>query len=178
MRKSENVFLIGPMGSGKTAVGKQLAQQLGWPFFDSDHEIVAATGADIPLIFEREGEEGFRRREAEQIARLTESRHIVLATGGGAVLNAENRENIRLRGWVAFLETSVDQQARRAARTRQRPLLFGRDPRQRLRELWQLREPLYRSIADFTVNTDDKRVAAVATTILEAYREANPEVNP
>lgn len=178
MRQGDNIFLIGPMGSGKTAVGKYLAQLLGWPFFDSDQEIVAATGADIPLIFEREGEEGFRRREAEQIARLTQSRHIVLATGGGAILNTENRECIRQRGWVAFLETSVDQQARRAARTRQRPLLFGHDPRQRLQQLWQLREPLYRSVADFTVNTDDKRVAAVAMTILDAYREANPVISP
>jgi shikimate kinase len=177
MRESDNVFLIGPMGSGKTAVGKQLAKLLGWPFFDSDHEVVTATGADIPLIFEREGEEGFRRRESEQIARLTQGHHVVLATGGGAVLNAGNREHLRQRGWVVFLETSVDQQARRAARTGQRPLLYGHDPRQRLQQLWQLREPLYRDIADCTVNTDNQRVAAVADTILAAYREANPEAS-
>jgi shikimate kinase len=178
MRDRDKVFLIGPMGSGKTAVGKQLSRLLGWTFIDSDYEIEVATGADIPLIFEREGEAGFRRRECEQIAELTQRHQVVLATGGGAVLDPVNRELIRERGWVAFLETSVDQQARRASRTRRRPLLHGYDARQRLQQLWLVREPLYQSIADFTVSTDDKRVGTVAATILEAYRGATMAANP
>jgi shikimate kinase len=167
-----NIFLIGPMGSGKTAVGRTLARLLGLPFVDSDHEIEQATGADIPLIFEREGEPGFRRRECEMIEKLTARRPIVLATGGGAVLNEANRLCIGQRGWVAFLETSVEQQARRAARARNRPLLQGADPVERLTQLWRIREPLYRGLADFTVVTDNRGVSAVADDILQAYRAA------
>jgi shikimate kinase len=167
-----NIFLIGPMGSGKTAVGRHLARLLSCPFVDSDHEIEQATGADIPLIFEREGEAGFRRRECEMIEKLTSRRSIVLATGGGAVLNQGNRSCIGARGWVAFLETSVEQQARRAVRARNRPLLQGSDPVQRLMELWRVREPLYRGLADFTVVTDNRTVSAVADDILQAYRAA------
>jgi shikimate kinase len=167
-----NIFLIGPMGSGKTAVGKQLSRLLDLPFIDSDQEIERTTGADIPLIFEREGEPGFRRRECEMIEKLTARSPIVLATGGGAVLNERNRTCIGTRGWVAFLETSVEQQARRAARARNRPLLQGADPVQRLTELWRIREPLYRQLADFTIATDQRGVGAVADDILQAYRAA------
>jgi shikimate kinase len=167
-----NIFLIGPMGSGKTAVGRQLARLLDCPFFDSDQEIERATGADIPLIFEREGEAGFRRRECEMIAKLTAHRPMVLATGGGAVLNPGNRACIGARGWVAFLATSVEQQAHRAARARNRPLLQGADPVQRLTELWRIREPLYRALADFTVVTDNRNVGAVADDILQAFKAA------
>jgi shikimate kinase len=172
MQHSANIFLVGPMGSGKTAVGKQLGRLLRLPFIDSDHEIERTTGADIPLIFEREGEVGFRRRECEMIAKLTAHSPVVLATGGGAVLDATNREHIGQRGWVVFLDTAVEHQARRAARTRHRPLLHGHDPYVRLRQLWQVREPLYRSIADFTISTDNRRVGAVANAILAAWRAA------
>ena len=127
-----NIFLIGPMGSGKTAVGRQMARLLGRPFLDSDHEIELRTGADIALIFEREGEAGFRKREREAIASLTMQSGIVLATGGGAVLDAENRRHLAERGWVAYLETSIAQQAERAGRTRHRPMLSGVDPMRRL----------------------------------------------
>ena len=173
MTGSPNIFLIGPMGSGKTAVGRQVARLVNLPFVDSDHEIELRTGADIPLIFEREGEAGFRKREREAIAALTAQNGVVLATGGGAVLDPENRRLLAERGWVVYLETSVAQQAERAGRTRHRPLLSTGDPRQRLEELMRIREPLYREAADFTAVTTRKRVAHVAERIVQAYRSAN-----
>jgi shikimate kinase len=170
---SQNVFLVGPMGSGKTAVGRQVARLLNLPFLDSDHEIELKTGADIPLIFEREGEAGFRRRERDVIGELTGRLGVVLATGGGAVIDLENRQHLAARGWVVYLETSVAQQTERAGRTRHRPLLNGAaDPRQRLEELMQLREPLYQEVADFVVSTTRKRVSHVAERIAEAYQVA------
>jgi shikimate kinase len=173
---SSNIFLVGPMGSGKTAVGRSLARLLDYPFLDSDHEIETRTGADIPLIFEREGEAGFRRREHEVIAELTSRMNIVLATGGGAVLNPDTRRMLRAYGWVVYLETSVAQQAERAGRTRHRPLLHGADPQQRLEELMQVREPLYREVADFVISTTRRRVPMVAESILAAFRsEPAPE---
>ena len=168
---SPNVFLIGPMGSGKTAVGKHVARILNLPFIDSDHEIEVRTGADIPLIFEREGEVGFRKREHEVIIDLSARVGIVLATGGGAILDAESRRLLALRGWVVYLETSVAQQSERASRTRHRPLLIGKgDPYQRLDELMKIREPLYREIADFTATTTRQRVRQVAERIVQAFR--------
>jgi shikimate kinase len=179
MNLKQNIFLIGPMGSGKTAVGRQLARLLNRPFVDSDHEIELRTGADIPLIFEREGEAGFRAREREVIAELTAREGIVLATGGGAILNPESRHELASRGWVVYLETSVAQQAERAGRTRHRPLLAGRVPEQRLAELMQVREPLYRAIADMVTSTDRRRVNAVAELILHEYRAgAHDERSP
>jgi shikimate kinase len=175
---SQNLYLVGPMGSGKTAVGKQLARLLRYPFYDSDREIEVATGADIPLIFEREGEAGFRRREREIIAQLTTLKNIVLATGGGAILSDENRALLKMNGWVVFLETSTAQQASRAGRTRHRPLLHGHDPHQRLLELWRIREPLYRAVADYTVCTDQRRVAAVAEMVAEAFRASQQATSP
>jgi len=169
---SPNIFLVGPMGSGKTAVGRQVARLLGLPFLDSDHEIEQRTGADIPLIFEREGEAGFRRREHEVIADLTQRSGIVLATGGGAILDPASRAQLTQRGWVVYLETSVAQQAERAGRTRHRPLLNGGDPRVRLEALMEIREPLYREIADFIAVTTRKRVSQVAERIVEAYQRA------
>jgi shikimate kinase len=173
MLGTRNIFLVGPMGSGKTAVGRQVARLLALPFLDSDHEIELRTGADIPLIFEREGEAGFRRREAEVIAELTSRVGIVLATGGGAVLAPESRHHLAERGWVVYLETSVAQQAERAGRTRHRPLLNGDDPRRRLAELMMVREPLYREVADIAVITTRKRVPAVAAQIVQAWRAAH-----
>ena len=170
---SDNIFLVGPMGSGKTAVGRQVARLLDRPFFDSDHEIELRTGVDVSLIFEREGEAGFRKRERDAIAGLSERTGIVLATGGGAVLEADNRRHLSERGWVVYLETSVAQQTERAGRTRHRPMLSGVDPRRRLEELMQVREPLYREIADFTATTTRKRVGVVAELIVRAYRSAH-----
>jgi shikimate kinase len=170
MLGKHSIFLIGPMGSGKTAVAKCLARLLDYPFFDSDHEIEQRSGADIPLIFEREGEAGFRRREREVIAELTSRPRIVLATGGGAILDPDNRHDLASRGWVVYLETSIAQQAERAGRTRHRPLLHGADPMQRLQELMQVREPLYREIADLRLSTDRRRVRSVAEGIVQEYR--------
>lgn len=172
MLGSNNLYLIGPMGSGKTAVGKQLAKLLNRPFIDSDHEIEKATGADIPRIFELEGEAGFRRRERDVIAQLVQRDGIVLATGGGAVLDPENRRLLSTHGWVAYLETSTAQQASRSARTRHRPLLFGHDPEQRLADLYRIRAPLYRETADFTTSTDHCKVSHVAELVRAAFEEA------
>lgn len=170
MQGSNNLYLIGPMGSGKTAVGKQLAKMLDRPFFDSDHEIEKATGIGIPRIFELEGEEGFRRREHETIAALVKQDGIVMATGGGAVLDPANRQLLRVNGWVAYLETSAAQQAERSARTQHRPLLFGYDPEQRLAALYRIREPLYRETADFITSTDRCKVNRVAEVVMAAFK--------
>jgi shikimate kinase len=170
-----SIFLIGPMGSGKTAVGRHLARLLDYPFVDSDQEIEVRTGADIPLIFEREGEAGFRHREREVIEQLTRMERVVLATGGGAVLNPDTRRDLRQRGWVVYLEASVAQQMARAGRTRHRPLLQGTDPLARLGQLMQQREPLYREVADVVVSTNHRKVPAVAERIAEEYRKAMDE---
>jgi shikimate kinase len=170
MLGKHSIFLIGPMGSGKTAVAKCLARLLDYPFYDSDLEIESRSGADIPLIFEREGEAGFRRRERDIIAELTARPRIVLATGGGAILNPDNRHDLASRGWVVYLETSIEQQAERAGRTRHRPLLHGGDPKARLEELRRAREPLYREIADLHASTDGRRVRSVAEHIVQQYR--------
>jgi shikimate kinase len=172
MLGKHSIFLIGPMGSGKTAVAKCLARLLDYPFYDSDQEIEGRCGADIPLIFEREGEAGFRRREREIIAELTARPRIVLATGGGAILDSDNRRDLASRGWVVYLETSIEQQAERAGRTRHRPLLHGGDPKARLEELMHAREPLYREIADLHASTDGRRVRSVAEHVVLQYRLA------
>ncbi len=153
------------MGSGKTAVGRRLAERLGYRFVDSDAEIESRTGVDIPFIFEKEGEAGFRQRERDALDELTVLPGIVLGTGGGAVLLAENRERLSSRGLVVYLEASVDQQLVRTGRSRNRPLLFTEDPRRRLTELMEIRAPLYRSIAEITVVTDGRKVKSVADEI-------------
>ena len=163
-----SVFLIGPMGSGKTAVGKALARRLGRQFVDSDLEIESRTGVDIAYIFEREGEEGFRIRERDVIDALTQLPDIVLATGGGAVLLPENRERLAARGTVVLLDTTVERQLERTRRSRHRPLLAGTDRRARLEELAQVRDPLYRAIASITIRTDGRAPTLVAGEIARA----------
>lgn len=169
-----SVFLIGPMGSGKTAVGKQVARLLRLQFWDSDAEIEFRTGVDIPLIFEKEGEAGFRQRELEVIADLVTKPDIVLSTGGGAVLLPQNREALKQHGTVFFLETSIAQQTSRVkSGHQQRPLLAGaEDPGARLAALMTERLPLYLSTADHTVRTDGRRVQAVAEEIMAKMRAA------
>lgn len=173
MQGKSSIFLIGPMGSGKSAVGKHLARLLDYPFYDSDQEVELRTGADIPLIFEREGESGFRRREREVLEELTRLQGIVLATGGGAILDPASRRDLATRGWVVYLEASVAQQAARAGRTRHRPLLLDTDPAVRLEQLMRVREPLYREIADLVVCTNCRKVPAVAEGIAREYRSAS-----
>jgi shikimate kinase len=172
MRDKENIFLIGPMGSGKTAVGRHLARLLHFTFHDSDADIEARTGVEIAFIFEKEGEPGFRVREKESIERLTRLRCIVLATGGGAVIDADNRRVLAERGVVVYLATSVDQQLERTRHSRHRPLLNGIDPERRLQDLMQRRAALYAEIADLTVSTDGRRVQVVAEEIRQELRRA------
>ncbi len=167
MAKPNRIFLIGPMGAGKTTIGKQLANQLGLEFVDSDQEIQSRTGVDIPTIFEYEGEEGFRDREQSAIDDLTQLEQRVLATGGGAVLRPANRQNLSARGIVVYLECSPEQQFERTYRDRKRPLIQTDDPLESLRELMATREPLYRETADYVVSTEGRSASAVAREILE-----------
>ena len=172
MIASQNIFLVGPMGSGKTAVGRHLSRALQLPFYDSDAEIERRTGVDIPFIFEKEGEAGFRQREREALEALTLLPRIVLATGGGAVLLAENRRHLAERGCVVYLQTSVAQQAHRVRHGRNRPLLPDHDSTARLGQLMDARAPLYGEIADITVLTDGRRVHSVAEQILRELAAA------
>ncbi len=164
----KNLFLVGPMGAGKSAVGRQLARLLHMDFVDSDDEIETRTGVDIPFIFEKEGEEGFRKRESLVIDDLSKREGVVLATGGGAVINAENRSRLGARGYVVYLYTTVAQQLERTQRGRERPLLNNDDPRKVLEDFMETRDPLYREIADLVIETDGRRVKAVAKQIHEA----------
>ncbi len=170
--RKNNVFLIGPMGSGKTAVGKHLARLMRAPFRDSDAEIEHRTGVDISYIFSREGEAGFRQREREVIEDLTRETPVVLATGGGAILLPENRAVLRDRGFVVYLETSLEQQAERVRQGRNRPLLHDVDPLTKLTELMAVRAPLYQELANFTIATDGRKVHVVADAIFAAFKAA------
>ena len=169
-----NVFLVGPMGAGKSTIGRLLAKELGFPFKDSDREIEARTGADIPWIFDVEGEEGFREREEAMIAELVQERGIVLATGGGVVMREANRTALADNGLVVYLCTSVDQQLQRTAKDRQRPLLQTADPEKVLRDLMARRDPLYREIAHLVIETDQRGPKTVVTSIIaKLTRELN-----
>ena len=167
MKHPKNIFLIGPMGAGKSAVGRQLARTLHLNFVDSDDEVESRTGVDIAFIFEKEGEEGFRKREAAAIDDLTKMDNVVLATGGGAVIDAENRSHLGGRGFVVYLYTTVDQQVSRTKKGRERPLLESGNRRAILEELLLQRDPLYREIADLVVETDGRKVHSVASEIVD-----------
>ena len=169
MSPSQNLFLIGPMGSGKSAVGRALAVQLHRHFYDSDDEIESWTGVDLAFVFEKEGESGFRQREAKAIAELTARTGIVLATGGGAVLSAANRRHLGARGFVVYLQTSVDEQLRRIRHGRERPLIAGESEigrRRVLETLMSQRAAKYEELADLTVETSGRKVNAVVREIL------------
>jgi len=155
------------MGAGKSAVGRHLARALHLSFVDSDDEIEARTGVDIPFIFEKEGEAGFRKREAAVIDDLSKMDGVVLATGGGAIVDPDSRSRLGGRGFVVYLYTTVDQQVQRTRKGRERPLLKNADPRATLKELLDWRDPLYREIADIVVATDGRKVTAVASEIIE-----------
>lgn len=155
------------MGAGKSAVGRQLARTLHLTFMDSDDEIESRTGVDIPFIFEKEGEAGFRKREAAAIDDLTRIDGVVLATGGGAITDAESRSRLGGRGFVVYLCTSVEQQFARTNRGRVRPLLENGDRREILEALLSERDPLYREIADLVVETDGRKVHSVASEIIQ-----------
>jgi shikimate kinase len=168
MLGKRNIYLIGPMGSGKSAVGRIVARLVDAPFMDSDAEIEKRTGVDISYIFEREGEARFRQREKEALEALTLIEPLVLATGGGAILLPENREMLAQRGCVVYLITSVEQQTHRVSHARHRPLLANVDPEAKLRQLMIEREPLYSSVADIRVTTDGRKIQAVAEEIVKA----------
>lgn len=172
--KSTNIFLIGPMGAGKTTVGRLLAQKLSLTFIDSDHEIESHTGVDIPLIFEKEGEEGFRKREAEIIDELTQLKNIVLATGGGAIIREENRQHLINRGLVIYLAADIKHLIRRTRKDRNRPLLQGPNPEQKLRQIMKEREPLYREAADYVIDTGKHSVQTIINQILELQKKQDP----
>lgn len=168
MTVCSNIFLVGPMGAGKTTIGRHLAEMLSWSFLDSDHEIELRTGATIPWIFDVEGEQGFRRREESMIAELTSLKHIVLATGGGAVLKANNRHHLHHRGTVIYLETPVSMQLERTAHDKNRPLLQTQDPQQKLTELLKIRDPLYREVAHLIMPTTSGCARDLAQSIIHA----------
>jgi len=170
MKTPGSLFLTGPMGAGKSTIGRQLSRQLRMTFYDSDREVESRTGVDIPLIFELEGEQGFRKRERLVIDELTSLPDIVLATGGGAILDADNRKHLAERGLVIYLHASVNQQLARTKHDRNRPLLQTDNPRQRLDDLMNLRDPLYREIADLVIDTDGKRVMAVVNQIIRKLK--------
>jgi shikimate kinase len=165
------VFLVGPMGAGKTTIGKYLAQHLKLRFVDTDTEIEARTGADIPWIFDVEGEEGFRVREQQVVEEMTLWDGVVLATGGGVILRPENRRALAGRGYVVYLYATVDEQVRRTRRDRRRPLLQNGDPEQILRDLMTERDPLYREIADHIIETDTCSPRTVAQRLVRELLE-------
>lgn len=167
MLKPTRIFLVGPMGTGKTTIGRQLAQALGLEFEDSDREIQRRTGVDIPTIFEYEGEEGFRIRERKVIADLVEVENQVLATGGGAVTEEDNRRLLPARGFVIYLECSPEQQYDRTYKDKNRPLLQSGDPLESLKQLMKERDPLYREVADLVVSTEGRSASAVVKDIVQ-----------
>ncbi|MFW5815211.1 MAG: shikimate kinase [Wenzhouxiangella sp.] len=172
----DNVILIGPMGSGKTTVGKALAPRLGLEFIDLDQQIEQRCGVDVSLIFEIEGEQGFRAREHAMLAELSTRSGMLLATGGGSVLDPANRELLRACGLVVWLQTGVDQQLRRLARDQRRPLLRAPDRRERLDKLAAERDPIYRACAHRVVRSADISPARMALRAEKEIRQALREV--
>ncbi|MCW8946342.1 MAG: shikimate kinase AroK [Sedimenticola sp.] len=170
MNLPSNIFLIGPMGAGKSTIGRQVASLLGLDFDDTDHEIQRRTGVDIPTIFDFEGEEGFRKRESAVVDELTQRGGLVLATGGGSILDADNRRNLSSRGFVVYLYCSPEQQYERTLRDRNRPLLQTADPLGTLQALMTERDPLYRETADIVVTSEKRSATAVANEIVRKLR--------
>lgn len=172
--RNQNIFLIGLMGSGKTTIGQLLAKRLSLPFVDSDHELEARTGVSVATIFEIEGEPAFRAREAQIIDELTLRQPIILGTGGGAVLSASTREALRSRGTVIYLHSTPEISFERVKRNRDRPLLKVNDPLARLRQLYELRHPLYRETAHYVVESYRDRPSAVVTEIGQLTETPRP----
>jgi len=166
---SKMIYLIGPMGAGKSTIGRLLAQKMGLPFLDVDREIEERSGVSVAWIFDKEGEDGFRQRETSLLKELSEQREsMVVATGGGSILRAENQKLITSSGFVVFLETSIDTQVNRTSKDRRRPLLQnGADREKVLKDIYQTRLPLYRSLADLTVNTDAGTPYVVIQSIID-----------
>ncbi|MAZ38678.1 MAG: shikimate kinase AroK [Legionellales bacterium] len=171
MLNKQNIFLIGAMGAGKTTIGKQLAQELGREFMDTDLVIESRTGVSLAWIFDVEGEQGFREREQKIIDELTQKSNIVLATGGGSVILAENRSNLSARGVVVYLKTTLEEQLARMEKDKKRPLLLGVDDKaETLKELASERNTLYEEIADFVFRTDESSVKVIVDKIIQHLR--------
>ena len=162
---NDNIFLVGPMGAGKTTIGLQIARQFGRHFYDSDKEIEKRTGATIPLIFELEGEEGFRKRESQVIQSLAELKQAIIATGGGAVIKAENRAVLKEHGLIIYLKADLEHLLERTQKDKNRPLLQTENPKLRLKEILEQREPLYEEVADIVVKTGDQSIKSVVEHI-------------
>jgi len=176
MSEPKRLFLVGPMGAGKSTIGKRLAHRLQLDFADSDKEIENRTGASIALIFELEGEQGFRQRESSIIDEFSNRDKIVLATGGGAILSSANRDLLRRLGTTIYLQTSVESQLQRTSRDSKRPLLQTENPGKKLQELLTIRDPLYRELADIIVRTDGRHVNAVVSDIIRQISDNNPVI--
>jgi shikimate kinase len=181
---NQNIFLIGPMGSGKTTIGRHLAKGFGLEFYDCDQELERLTGASVSLIFDLEGEAGFRLRENQLLKLLTARKGVLIATGGGTVCNEENRRLLRSRGLVVYLKTSIENQLKRLNKDKSRPLLQADDRSQRLRDLAEVRNPLYDATADLVFSTRNSSVYATAralhTAILErldTFRQEQADAN-
>lgn len=166
-KHNRKIFLIGPMGAGKSTLGKRLARSLRLNYYDCDDELVNRTGAAISLIFDVEGEAGFREREANLLDELTQLDNLVLATGGGAILAEENRKSLSERGFVVYLFAPLEKLLERTSKDSTRPLLQTDDPRARLQEILQQRQPLYEQTADLAIDTDKASVAQVINRIKE-----------
>ena len=169
-----NIFLVGLMGAGKTSVGRLLAKDLRMTFVDCDHEIEKRTGVSVSVIFEIEGEEGFRRRESAILRELVQLQNVVLATGGGAVLRPENRAALSQNGFVVYLRATVDDLWQRTRHDRNRPLLRTDDPRARLAELFEQRDPLYREVAEVTIETGSQSLRSLVSQLEQRLRQALP----
>lgn len=165
MNSGQSIFLVGPMGVGKTTIGRQLANLFDYEFVDSDREIEQRTGASIPWIFDMEGEEGFRRREQTVIDELTARMGIVLATGGGAVIKPENRDCLKQRGIVVYLKAELDELLVRTRNDKNRPLLQTKNPRARLQALIEEREPWYLEVADIVFDTQQQNIRSAAKNL-------------
>jgi shikimate kinase len=164
--KNNNIFLIGPMGAGKSSVGRHLAKQLGMDFYDTDEEIEKRTGVDLGWIFDVEGEDGFRKREAAVVVDLAKLTHVVVATGGGTIITPENREILAARGAIVYLEVALAHQHTRVVNDSRRPLLRVKNRDEVLVKLQAEREPYYEALADFRVPTDNRSVRAVTDDII------------
>ena len=165
-----NIFIVGPMGSGKSTVGKIISDEMFLNFFDTDEEIESRTGASIDWIFDLEGEEGFRKRESAILGDLAKMNSIVLSTGGGIILSDNNRDLLSARGTVFYLDTPIDIQLERTSKDKDRPLLKDGDPRKILTDLHEKRESLYQSVADYVVETSDKSSQEVANEIIKLVK--------
>lgn len=174
MSLPKRIVLVGPMGAGKSTIGRMLARELGYRFLDSDRIIEERCGANIPWIFDVEGEAGFRQRETAMLAELSEVEGTVLATGGGAVMRPENHKLLKRDAIVVYLKTSIDQQVERTRRDRNRPLLQNDDPEAVLRHLFAVRDPIYTELADVVMHTDRKSPRLVVRQLVNRVNPRTP----